>query len=157
MGSNPEGAASRPQPAPVPTGPYLAGVIYSGKSIFQAPTQLSTSLVLSPVHGTTRTKFPLFVLGPEQAALGFSAPKGQKMCTCTSPERRAARSSPASAPCTGCEAKQASKTQASALQESICLQARCPFFRLICKLWHSAGRVLCARYQESRELGRVAD
>lgn len=26
MGSNPEGAASWPQPAPVPTGPYLAGV-----------------------------------------------------------------------------------------------------------------------------------
>lgn len=109
--------------------PTLQGLIYSGKSIFHAPTQLSASLVPSSVHGTACTKFPLFGLGPEQAALGFSAPKGQKMCTCTSPEQRAARSSPASAPRTGCEAKPASKTQASALQESICLQARCPFFQ----------------------------
>lgn len=149
--------------------PTLQGSIYPGKSVFRAPTQLSTSLVLSFITGTVFTKFLLFVLGPEQAALGFSAPEGQlhlpREATCFQCCDHSRPRGCAEQPCqreprvplAGCEAKQASKTRASALQESICLRARCPFFGLICKLWHSAGRVLCARYRESGETEGVAD
>lgn len=50
------------------------------------------------------------------------------------------------------------RSEKASWKESICLQARCPFFRLVCELWHSKARGPRAQRPEKRgEPERVAD
>lgn len=50
------------------------------------------------------------------------------------------------------------RSKKASWKENICLQARCPFFRLVCELWHSKARGPRARRPEKRgEPERVAD